>query len=342
MIKHFLYCTFALCLIVLIAFLFSYTEYKENKAIEMPNDIAIDGYFEKVNDNVVKIAHIVSSIDSRETADFAVYQLVEIADKYVELYNQLDVHPVTEKQAVDVLHSIWTRETILHANPSYKTLENEYIRLRDNNFFGSKSLQCMLSSYFVKEAGNALVWAFSLTSRLEYTYLLKAKSRTKHERNKDYVEEFIDDGGYTLTPHNDNLTLLFLDALEHSYLRGSHDTSGIITPLYTSVRGRDALFICCFCSNYEMNNNFISKLSPENYFVDNWVDYNPAALMKLNKNEALQFMGFYKKCVVCNQECYVYHLNKAFKSRFLIIYYENNHDYPHAIQLVKDLPLFIP
>ena len=338
--NKFLYFSFVLGLLIVIAYLFSYKEY--DKAIYMPTEIAIDGYLEKVNDNVIKVTDIVSLIDSRETADSAVFLLAEIANKNLDAYHQLDVREVSEKQAVDILHAIWTKEVTLKSNLTYKALEEEYIRLKNNNFFGSKSLRCMLSSYFVKEAGNSLVWAFSLTSRLEYAYLLKATSRTQCERNKDYVEEFIDDGGYTSTPHNDNLTLLFLDALEHSYIRGSHDTSGIISPLYTSVRGRDALFICCFCSKYEMNNNFISKLSPENYFVDNWVDYNPAALMKLNKNEALQFMGFYKKCVVCNQECYVYHLNKAFKSRFLIIYYENNHDYPHAIQLVKDLPLFIP
>lgn len=113
----------------------------------MPTDVAIDGYFEKINDNVVKITHVLSSIDSRETADSAVFQLAEIADKNIDAYNQLDVRLVTDRRAVDILHSIWTREVMLWNHLSYKALKKEYIRFKNNNFYNSKSLRCMLSSY---------------------------------------------------------------------------------------------------------------------------------------------------------------------------------------------------
>ena len=329
-----------LCLIVWFAYLFTY---RENKAIDMPTDVAIDSYFEKINDNVVKITHVLSSIDSRETADSAVFQLAEIADKNIDAYNQLDVRLVTDRRAVDILHSIWTREVMLWNHLSYKALEKEYIRLRNNNFYNSKSLRCMLSSYFFKEVGNSLVWAFSLTSRIEYTYLLKDESYPHLERNKDYVEEFVDNGGYSLPSNNNDFTLLYLESLLCTHNRGAHDTSGIIKPLYTSVRGEDALFRECFCFNYDFNDNLISNLSPENYFIDNFTDYNPSALKKLEKNTALRLMGFYRKYVFNNHECYVYHLNQPFKSRFLIIHYENASDYPHAIQFANDLsPLICP
>ena len=36
-------------------------------------------------------------------------------------------------------------------------------------------------------------------------------------------------------------------------------------------------------------------------------------------------------------EYYVYHLNQPFKSRFLILHYENTSDYPHAIQFTNDV-----
>lgn len=149
----------------------------------------------------------------------------------------------------------------------------------------------MLSSYFFKEVGNSLVWAFSLTSRIEYTYLLKDESYPHLERNKDYVEEFVDNGGYSLPSNNNDFTLLYLESLLCTHNRGAHDTSGIIKPLYTSVRGEDALFRECFCFNYEFNDNLISNLSPENYFIDNFTDYNPSALKKLEKKYSFEIDG---------------------------------------------------
>ena len=323
-----------LCLIAWLAYIFTFGE---EKTIDIPSETAIENYLEQINDNVIKVTHILSSIDSRETADSAVFQLAEIAEKNCDAYPSA-VRVVTEMQAVDILHSIWTREVTLWDSPLYKTLKNEYVRLKNNNFYNSKSLQCMLSAYFVKDVGNSFVWAFSLTSSLEYTYLLKNVSYPHIERNKDCVEEFVDNEGYSLPPNNDDFTLLYLDAMYYANYRGPLD--GIIKPLYTLVRGEDALFVNCLCDNFEFNDKLNSILSPENCNIDNLIDYNPLALRKLNKDRALRLMDFYRKWVNEDEEYYVYHLNQPFKSRFLVIHYKNTSDYPHAIQFTNYLSPF--
>lgn len=157
-----------LLLLLLFVFALSYSviSLKEDEEVCIPCEEGVRDYLHEARENLCELSRTLKSIHSEIEADVAVYEIAKIALRNIDHYDHIHLHKASRKESFDRVYSIMHIEDSEKQEKAYADFLEEYSRLKQCNFYDSKSLAVLLSFYFVVDSQDGLLFAWFPTANL--------------------------------------------------------------------------------------------------------------------------------------------------------------------------------
>jgi len=313
---------------------------RENEDFFLPEEASLTNYIHDANANILRLNQILRPIGSREEADAATYRIAEIAMRNAEAFRCVPLREFRRNEAYELLQQVQDKEDReIRAQP-FRELLREYERLKGNRFYGSKSLEYVLNSYFLVRAHGRLWFAWLPTTRLRIAcrqYPEPFQFCGKGERVCLLSGKHLHDAFCLINePNNIGLTLLALDALRTTRNRSAYESPDPIFPSYHSIRGDRSMFSNCMCDKYCFRKDFCNKRTASSH-GSKWPDYNPLSICRLSKTEAAKLPNLLATKTNYGYMHFILSLSAPFKSKYMIISYIIHCKYPDCLDFADTL-----
>lgn len=321
---------FILVLILILLF------YEKDDEILVPEEKTLLKYLDSVDAHFSRACNTLSSIESLNEADEAVYKLTEILTAIEEASRLVEWRPVSSREYDEYIERIIKIEDEIRQNENCKNFINEYKKIHQKNYCGSLSLNYLLNHYFLikTESGYLFPPHYSTRYRLLSNLLNDGRPLSRkiiQEYHSPYHKKH-------RLPLSNDFTLLMLDAFSRSGYRGFHIDNNMLSPIFPTLRGENALFENCLCSKYCFTDNIRSQQGTATF--SRITDISPRGICLLKKTEARALPGFLKEKQTASATYLMFSLSKPFKRPFLIVLYYADALYPYAFETRDELQEF--
>lgn len=316
----------------------------------MPDEKSLTRYYSRSDECLTNLIALLRNINSADTANEAVYELALIAKDNERIYKEMLFLQHKRESAVKILQHIMNQEQVVLQKEAYHRFLEEYTRVKSNDFFDSESLKCMLYAYFVADERNEVLLVWLPSTRLRLSGAVNGthlNSSQVSPYTKKQIEEALTRKQIVATSHykrtlgNEIVTLLMLDALYISGIRGNHETDqNIAAPTFFSIRGEMSMFENCLCSRYCFNRMRLSVSENKDSSGKLW-HYTPYQIKQLDRAKALQHPGA-KMYTDTYGTHVVIRLSRPVRSKYLIINFPVECEHPDSFEFSDDIPHVLP
>lgn len=271
---------------------------------------------------------ILAGIQSQQDANEAVYSIASIVAHNTSAFSDLGMEDLAPDETMERLDVMTKEEDVRLSKGIYRQFTNEIDRLRKKRYYQSDALKFILHAYFIEDkTDNPLVlWLpasrFRMAVRdstlMERIFYTNTQKLQKAMQLKNFIPE-------------ESISLLALDALQRAGARCSrYSVDNLSAPPYHYLRGVEALFSNCFCSEYCFNRH--PPLSAPPCRVNDWTRCTTGEISRLTmgdlKGNEEYVSGIDVPYDSPVESVVILKLPKAFKSRFIRFYYKNGSHYP--------------
>lgn len=319
-----------LFILLLIPILFFY---EKDDEMLVPEEKTLLKYLASFNNHILDVSNTLATIESLNEADEAVYKLTEILTAIEEASRLVEWRPVSSREYDEYIERIIKIEDEIRQNENCKNFINEYKKIHQKNYCGSLSLNYLLNHYFLikTESGYLFPLHYSTRYRLLSNLLNDGRPLSRkiiQEYHSPYHKKH-------RLPLSNDLTLIMLDAFSRSGYRGFHIDNNMLSPIFPTLRGENALFENCLCSKYCFTDNIRFQQGTATF--SRITDISPQGICLLKKTEARALPGFLKEKQTASATYLIFSLPTSFKSPFLIVLYNADELYPHAFDIRYNL-----
>ena len=208
----------------------------------------------------------------------------------------------------------------------------EYKRLAIHNFYGCRILEDTLRFYFFEQAGDSVFSLWQPMGMIRYNLAVRDFSVTKESVKQLFSQLY--NGIGIKDPHDDRISILFLDYYDRAQTNGRGDFK-LIAPAKPTIRGQHAIFDNCLCLRFCFNRNDNSI----NFHSNSLEDMHPSELYSLNIENAKQLKEFVdEKRLNDEATSLIYRLEPPFLSTYLILNFDGNKQHCSSIMFSSEYP----